>query len=294
MTKQTVFMTGATGLVGSRFVEMYQNNYKVINIDLATGVDITDLSSIEKIIKANPNAKHLIHLAAFTDTNKAMEQKGDLLGLCYQVNVIGTKNIATLCSKYNIHLIHVSTDFVFDGTKNDPYTEEDPTSPIEWYGQTKAIAEEEVKKIPSSVILRIAYPYRANYDLKPDIISKIRMGLESGSLPPQFVDTTITPTFVDDIAKAFDASIRLGSMGIYHVVGDTSLSPYELAKKVAKAYGFDPTIVKSSKLIDYLKTATRPIARNTALSNAKATHDFGINFANIDTGLSNIINQQKL
>lgn len=292
--KIKILATGATGLVGSRFVEMFSDKYEVVNLDLTTGVDITNVATITPFFAAHPDAKHLIHLAAFTDTNKAMEQKGDQSGICYQVNVEGTKNIADACRQNDVHLIHVSTDFIFDGTKNTPYTEEDQASPIEWYGETKAMAERVVLDSGvKSTIVRIAYPYRANYALKPDIITKIRAGLESGKLYPQFTDTTITPTFIDDIARSFDAIITLGKTGIYHVVGSTSLSPYELARLVAKAYNFDENSVKQGSLTEYLKTATRPFARHVAMSNAKASKDLGLIFADLPSGLDMVKSQQS-
>lgn len=293
--KIKILATGATGLVGSRFVEMFADKYEVVNLDLTTGVDITNVATITPFFAAHKDAKHLIHLAAFTDTNKAMEQKGDQSGLCYQVNVEGTKNIVAACLQNDVHLIHISTDFIFDGNKTEPYTEADQASPIEWYGQTKAMAEDVVVGSDvKSTIVRIAYPYRAKYDLKPDIITKIRAGLESGKLYPQFTDTTITPTFVDDIARAFDAIISLGKTGIYHVVGSTSLSPYELARLVAKAYGFDPESVKAGSLTEYLKTATRPFARHVAMSNSKSSKELGLVFADLPSGIDLIKSQQDL
>ena len=200
---QKIILTGATGLVGSRFVELYGSEFEISNLDLATGVDITDETQVDSFIKDHP-ANTLIHLAAFTDTTKAEAEQGNKEGICYRVNVLGTKNIAKACRKYNLHLIHVSTDFVFDGTKTTPYSENDPVSPLGWYGTTKAIAESVVAEIGGSyAIARLSYPYRANFDLKPDLIVKIRQGLVANTLPPQFSDTEITPTFVDDIAASF-------------------------------------------------------------------------------------------
>ncbi len=146
----------------------------------------------------------------------------------------------------------------------------------------------------SSTILRIAYPYRANYALKPDIIGKIRAGLESGQLYPQFSDSTITPTFIDDIARAFAAAADKKPRGIYHIVGNSSLSPYQLAQKVAIAYGFDLLVVKEGSLTEYLKSATRPFARHVAISNAKAAAELGLKFADIDQGIAEIKKQQGL
>ncbi len=295
--KQTILATGATGLVGSRFVEMFVGKYDVINMDLTTGVDITQVETFTPFIAKHPDAKVLIHLAAFTDTNQAFAQSGDKMGICYKVNVEGTNNIADICKKRGIHLIHVSTDFVFDGL-NPPaggYLEDQSLSPIEWYGQTKAMAEGIVAESGASyTIVRLSYPYRASYDLKPDIIKKIRAGLESGKLYPQFTDTLITPTFIDDIASAFDKIIELKPQGIFHTVGSDSLSPYNLARKVATAYGFDPSVVKEGNMTEYSETTARHFARTVVMSNVKASQTIGLHFATIDKGLAELQKQQGL
>jgi dTDP-4-dehydrorhamnose reductase len=286
VSKRSVLATGATGLVGSRFVELYEAEYDVANMDLTTGVDITDRESIRQFVADHPS-ETLIHLAAFTDTNAAFAQTGDKSGLCYRVNVEGTENIAAACREAGIHLIHVSTDFVFDGTKDTPYTEDDPRSPIEWYGKTKAMAEEVVEESGVGyTIVRIAYPYRQEFAAKPDLIKKIRTGLEAGHLYPQFSDSTITPTYVDDIARGFAKLVEDKSHGLYHFVGSTSLSPYELARQIATAFGFDPNVVKKGSLTEYLQTASRPFARHVAMSNSKAQKDLGLTFATLAEGLA--------
>lgn len=285
----SILATGATGLVGSRFVELFASKYTILNMDLTTGVDITSRQTVEDFVAKHQEADVLLHLAAFTDTGKAFAESGNQEGICYKVNVLGTKNIAEICQAKGIHLIHVSTDFVFDGHQTTPYTEDDPVSPLEWYGETKALAEQIVKASGASyTIARLSYPYRAEFAAKPDLIKKIRHGLETGALNPQFSDSLITPTFVDDIARAFDKIIELKPQGILHLTGSTALSPYELAKKVAAAYGFDPGMVKEGSLAKYLKTANRPFAKTVAMSNAKATKLLGLHFMTIDEGLAAI------
>lgn len=291
--KIKILATGATGLIGSRFVEMFAEKYDVVNMDLTTGVDITKVETFKPFFDAHPDAKTLIHLAAFTDTNRAFAEAGDKNGICYKVNVDGTRNIAGICQERGIHLIHVSTDFIFDGTKSEAYTEIDEASPIEWYGSTKAMAEDVVKDTGGRyTIVRLSYPYRANFELKPDLIKKIRTGLETGKLYPQFSDTIITPTFIDDIARAFDRIIELAPQGILHTVGSDSLSPYDLARQVALAYGFDQTLVKEGSLTKYLETAARPFARTVAMSNQKASEVLGIHFMTLAEGLGAIKQQQ--
>ncbi|GAB4027698.1 MAG: dTDP-4-dehydrorhamnose reductase [Candidatus Microgenomates bacterium] len=292
MQKPSLILTGATGLVGSRFVELYSDQFEIHNLDLATGVDITQADQVESFIASHPSTA-LIHLAAFTDTAKAEAESDNKEGICYLVNVEGTKNIVNSCMNHNIFMIHVSTDFVFDGTKNEPYLESDPRSPLGWYGKTKALAEETVEN--SGVryaIARLSYPYRANFSQKPDLIKKIVDGLKSKNLSPRFNDTTITPTLIDDIARGFVSLIESQSPGIYHLVGDTSLSPYELATTVARAYGYDEKLVVPSKLSDYELTHPRIFMRNGSISNQKTKDKLHIKLSTIAEGLRAIKAQQ--
>lgn len=260
-------------------------------MDLTVGVDITKPELIEKFI-SDHSAKVLVHFAAFTDVNKAFEQTDDKAGICYRVNVDGTQNIVDLCKTRDIHLIHISTDFVFSGEQEEPYTEESPRSPIEWYGQTKAMAEELVENSGVDyTIVRLAYPFRANFPDKPDLIANIRKGLEDGTLYPQFSDMTITPTYIDDIATGLEAMISRNPSGIFHLVGSSWVSPYQLAKKVASTFNFDPKIVKKGSLTEYLKSANRPYARTVKLSNDKAKRELGLTLKTIDEALLDITNQ---
>ena len=291
---QTILATGAIGLVGSRFLDLYHDRYQVANMDILSGVDITNKESVVQFIDANP-AEVLLHLAAFTDTGAASAQSGDKNGLCYKVNVIGTQNLAEVCKERGIHLIAVSTDFIFDGQKETPYTEDDTPSPIEWYGETKDIAEKVViESGVSYTIIRLSYPYRANFAGKPDIVKKVRAGLESGKLYPQFSDSLITPTFIDDIAAGFAKVIDTKPKGIFHFVGSSSHSPYVMAQMIAKVYGFDPAVVKEGSLTEYLKSASRPFARHVQMSNAKAKRELELTFADFTTGLAEIKKQQEL
>lgn len=291
---QSIILTGATGLVGSRFVELYGNQYNISNLDLATGVDITSVAQVEQFLSSHP-AEALIHLAAFTDTIRAEAEMGDKEGLCYRVNVLGTRTISMGCKAHNIHLIHVSTDFVFDGSQNEPYTEDARRSPLGWYGTTKALAEEEVENSGASYsIARISYPYRANFPLKSDLISKIRTKLIDGSLPPQFGDSIITPTFVDDIAAGFAKLVDTKAQGIFHLTGGSVHSPYELSRMVADSYGLDKSVLKEGSLTTYLANNPAPLARFGAMNNRKASTQLGLTFKTFAEGLVELKKQQSL
>ena len=107
--------TGLSGLVGSRIVEL-SPQHQFTDLSLDTGCDILKPETLEDIFKTN-SAEVVLHLAAFTNTNADPSQAE----LCRQINVVGTQNIVNLCQKYGKHLIHISTDFVFDGSKAGQY-----------------------------------------------------------------------------------------------------------------------------------------------------------------------------
>ncbi|MDZ7587535.1 MAG: SDR family oxidoreductase, partial [Patescibacteria group bacterium] len=229
----------------------------------------------------------VIHLAAFTDVSRAYQETGNQQGKVYQVNVHGTQNIAQACYKYHHYLIHISTDFVFDGKKPplSGYTEVDQPHPFEWYGQTKLWAEQVV--IDSGcqhVIARLSFPFRSYYPQKLDLIRNILAKIKSRSLYPMFTDQIITPTFIDDICQVLKVFIAKKPQGIYHVVGSSFLSPYELAMKIVNVFNFSEKI-KSCSSKDYLNQDPRPRNQFSKVSNAKLKKDLGLTMKTIDEAL---------
>lgn len=269
-----IIATGITGLVGSRVSELNPDLY-FADISIESGISILDPVALDKVFTDNPDATTVLHLAAFTDTNAAWTQNKDTSGLCYQLNVTGTQNIVSLCQKYNKYLIHISTDFVFDGTKEGKYTEVDSPNPIEWYGETKYLAEKVVldSGIKAS-ILRLAFPYRAAFEPKKDIVRKLIDGFRVGKLYPQWTDHFTSPTFIDDIAIAVRKFIDNQYTGIYHCCGSSAQSPFDMCQTIADVFGFDRPLVVASTLADYIKTlppGSRPWQKNLALDNSKIT-----------------------
>ena len=292
---QVIVSTGLTSMVGSRFVELYQNEFSFTNLDLATGVDITNEELVKEKI-GESSGEVVIHFAGFTDVNAAHEQNGDKKGLCYRLNVLGTRYVAQSCKERGKFLIHISTDFVFDG-ENPPaggYTENDSPHPIEWYGQTKLWAEEEVKKSGARhVIARLTYPYRAHFPQKLDLVRSILKKLQEGNLYPMFTDHIITPAFIDDVAHAFKIFIDKRPTGIFHVVGSSHVSDYELATKIAEVFKLDKSQIKKGSLKEFLKTAKRPYQKNLSTSNAKLKKELGISMSTIEKGLTKMKQQLK-
>lgn len=291
--KLKIIGTGLSGLIGSRVVELLSGKYDFSDLSLKTRVDIANSAQVGKKIRTS-KAQVVLHLAAFTDVDAASKQEGDQNGRCYQVNVVGTQNVISACKDSGKYLIYFSTDFVFDGKKKEPYTEEDKPNPIEWYGKTKFWAEEEVKKTTTAyAIVRPAFPFRTEFKPKTDLVRKIIKGLEENSLPPMFADQLITPTFIDDIAYALDVFIQERPIGIYHLVGSTILSPYELACQVADVFGFDKGKIKKGSLTEFLKTDPRPRHQYLGLSNQKIKKELGIKMRAVKEALQLIKLQRK-
>lgn len=286
--------TGLSGLVGSRFTEL-NPDLVFTDISLTSGFDITKIDSIESVFK-NFSGKFVVHFAAFTDTNMAWDQKGDKNGLCYQVNVVGTQNLIDLCVKYDKHLIHISTDYVFDGSKKTPYNESDQPNPLDWYGETKYLAEKLITDSNSSfTILRIAFPYRANFPDKIDLVRKIIGKLSKSEVCKLFSDQYSTPTFVDDIAVGIRHVIDNPQTGIFHLVGSSSQSIYQMGLLIAQTFGYDQNLIEASSLEEYLKTPNaRPYAQNLSLSNNKFITTFDYQPKSLSEGLILIKSQIQL
>lgn len=277
--------TGLSGLVGSRIVELLKDTFEFDS----SSEDIADKEIITKRI-VNSDSKIVLHLAAKTDVDgcerdKDLKEKGE----AWKVNVLGTENVAKACSKSNKKLVYISTDFVFDGKKSGPYTEDDDPNPINWYGRTKYEGELVVQKSVSKwLILRIAFPYRAKFE-KKDFVRKLIDLLGRGEAFSMVIDEIITPTFIDDIAFALHALIKNNATGIYNVVGDQFLSPYDAGLLIAKIFDFDKSLISTIKREEFFKDrAPRPF--NLSLKNDKIT-GLRIRMRTFEEGLEEIKSQ---
>ncbi|MFA6814259.1 MAG: sugar nucleotide-binding protein [Candidatus Pacebacteria bacterium] len=291
MDKQIILGTGLNGLVGSKFVSDFADHYQFDNLDLRDSqrpVDITNQEQVDRVI-AQSKAKFLIHFAAFTNVTAAFEQKEDKKGLCYQVNVEGTRNIALACQKFNKQLIHISTAYVFDGQKETLYTEEDLLSPIEWYGQTKAWAEEIVQATDNLTwtILRIDQPFRSDPFPKLDVAWKLIKGMRAGKIHPQFSDHFFGPSYIDDFAKVLDAVIRLKLTGLFHATSGEQWTDFAFAQALSQKLKIDYQ-VEAGSLAKYLKTSQRPYQKNTALSVEKLKSVLDFDLKSINSAISEI------
>lgn len=270
-----ILVFGGGGLVGSKFLQLNKEKFE-IDAPGISKVDILDKKQLVDYFKKS-NPQTVINFAAFTDVQGAEEQKGDKKGSCYQINAIGAKNVADLCKSTNIHLIHISTDYVFDGEKAEsPYTEEDKPNPINWYGQTKHFGDQFVLKTRcSSTIFRMSMPYSAHYDLKGDVARFFLRQLKEKNKISAIADQNITPALVDDIAQALFTIVNTKPTGIYHVASTNHTTPLKFAKLIAQTFNLDQTLITPITLEEYNKKKLAKLLKFSWLDPAKFVSEFG-------------------
>ncbi len=290
--KPKIIGLGLSGLVGSRIVELLNEKYEFIDLSISKGIDISKKNTLE-VIKNYKDAKFVLHLAAKADVDgcekdKDLGQDGD----AWKLNVEGVENVANLCKSESKKIIYISTDFVFDGTKKEGeyYIEEDTPNPINWYAKTKFEGEKVVQKSGAEyIIARLAYPYRAKFDIKKDFVKAIIDRLQNGDSVKGVVDHIFCPTFIDDMALAFDKLIENNAAGIYHMVGSEALTPYDAAHKIADVFGFDKSLIsKITREKFFANRAPRPF--NLALRNDKITK-LGVRMKAFEEGLAEVKKQ---
>ncbi len=257
-----VFVTGGSGMVGSRFIELYSKKYKFTTPEYPN-FDITSQEKVKLAIE-NASPEVLINFAAFTDVGAAESQRNDKNGSCWKINVDGVKNLA-YSSASNILFIQISTDMVFSGSKENPgpYSEnnknEDNSDKLTWYGYTKAQGEEIVLKRKNSAILRIIYPVRAKYELKQDYLRRPLALFDQGKLYPMFNDQQVSFAFVDEICIVLDKIIEQKANGVFHASSNDTSTPYEVISYLLEKARGVRGVVKSSSLKDFLKTVDNPV-----------------------------------
>lgn len=294
MNKKQIIGIGITGLVGSRITELLSDKYEFINLSYETGIDISKKETLD-VIKDYKDANYVLHLAAKADVDgcEADKELGEE-GPAWKINVIGTQNVSDYCRDLGKKIIYISTDFAFDGTlpAGEKYSEEDIPNPVNWYAKTKYEGEKVIEKSGADyAIARIAYPYRAKFELRKDFFRAILDNLKVGKEIRGVTDHIFTPTFIDDIAYGLDKLIENDAKGIYHLVGSEALTPYEAAIKIAEVFDLDKSLILKTTREEYFAgKAKRPF--NVALKNDKIKQ-LGVEMKGFAEGLLEVKSQQK-
>jgi dTDP-4-dehydrorhamnose reductase len=255
-----ILIFGADGMLGTDLVKTFSDDYEVIQ-SLEKDLDITSRKAVEDRILALKPA-WVINSAAYTDVDGAETNREK----AFAVNSTGVENIALACTKAKAKLIHFSTDYVFDGTKKEPYTETDPTNPINVYGASKLEGEKKVQKATKEYyILRTQWLYGKNG--KNFVYTVLKLFSERDEL--RIVNDQIgSPTYTVDLAKATREFIEVTPpFGIYNVSNSGHCSWYDFALEIAlkiKKTGVKITPVSSE---EFPRPAKRP--KNSRLDRNK-------------------------
>lgn len=228
-----ILVTGATGQFGSDLVKILSNEYQIIPVS-RNNFDITDFEATRRfIIKHEPDI--IIHTAAFTNVD-ACEKEQDK---AFKVNGLGTRNIAIAARKIGANMVYISTDYVFDGAKEESYREYDKPNPINIYGESKLLGEEFVKEqLNSFFIIRTAWLYGTTGNNFVKTMLKLAHGRDEIKVVN---DQCGTPTYSKDLAKQIEKLIQTEFYGTYHCTSQGSCSWYEFALEIFKAIGYEIT-----------------------------------------------------
>lgn len=229
--KTKVLVTGANSQLAKTIKELYNYNTDNVIFDFASKkeLDISDKDSLTSYFSTH-NFDYCINCAAYTNVEEAETN----MDLAFKINSEGVKNLAEVCKLNSTILIHISTDFVFDGKKQEPYNEEDSTNPLNVYGASKLAGEKHVEAIlPSHFIIRTSWLYSVyGKNFVKTIISKIK---EKKKL--QIVTTQIgTPTSCIDLSEFiyFLIKSKIKKFGLYNFSALGQASWYEFAKQIQK------------------------------------------------------------
>ena len=294
MGMKKILVTGSNGLLGQKLVHLILDHSNHILLATSKGenrlksrsdfdyrsLDITDKNRVDSIVSEfEPDV--LINSAAMTNVDACESNKEN----CIALNVDGVKNLVAACENHNTHLIHVSTDFVFDG-KAGPYSENDQPNPLSFYGQSKYDSELIVSNSSLSKwsIARTIIIYGIVENMsKSNVVLWAKSALESGSELKIVDDQFRSPTYADDLAKGCLLIAEKEKNGIYHLSGKESMSILELVYRVADFYGLDKSTISPVKSESLNRAAKRPPVTGFVLD--KANKELGYYPLSFNDGL---------
>ena len=248
-----ILVTGSNGQLGSEMVALQpqETHHQWFNLDI-NELDITDKNAVEQFV-VNNKIDGIINCAAYTNVDKAEED----VALCYKVNRDAPQYLAQAIEKVGGFIIHISTDYVFDGTNNIPYTEQDKPNPVTIYGKSKIEGEQYVcESCKQHIIIRTAWVY-SSYG-KNFVKTMIKLGEEKPSLGVIF-DQIGSPTYARDLAKAIITIVNQGiKPGIYNFSNKGVISWYDFTKHIHQLANITSCKVAPIHTADYPTLAQRP------------------------------------
>jgi dTDP-4-dehydrorhamnose reductase len=297
-----VLLTGSNGLLGQKLVALLHSAPGVELVATARGanrlasiypsvrflpLDVTDAAQVQQVL-TQEQPTHVIHAAAMTQVDDCEANKE----ACWAQNVTAVMHLAAACAKLNIHLTHLSTDFVFNGTEA-LLTEEALPDPISHYGASKLAAEHVVQATAGLrwAIARTVLVYGTSLaGGRSNIVLWVRDSLRKQQKIKVVNDQWRTPTLAEDLAQGCWLLAQQSAQGIYHLSGRELLTPYQLAHQVAAQFELDATLLEAVTSETFMQAARRP--PRTGFRIDKAERELGYSPRTLAQGLA--LMQQQL
>lgn len=288
-----ILVCGSNGLLGQRLALMLgnQTEYEVLNTSHHrsfvfdhrlfdyTQLDLTRKSDVKSLISSfHPDV--ILNAAGATNVDWCETHRED----AWNVNVGGVEHLIEGARKVGARLVHVSTDYVFDG-KSGNYAEEDKPNPINYYGKTKLAGENAVRIADIEyAIVRTVVVYGHGYQVKQNFALWVINSLKTRT-PIRCVDDQVsTPTYVGDLASGVIKIAELGKSGLFHIGGSEKISRYDFAVRIAGHFGLDASSIERIKSADLKQKAARPM--DTTFVILKAEIELGLKPSNIEQGMT--------
>jgi dTDP-4-dehydrorhamnose reductase len=240
-----VAVIGANGQLGSDICSEFSSSGNEVIKLLHDNIEISDLDSVSRVLK-QAKANLIVNTAAMHNVEKCESDPAH----SFAVNGIGARNLALVCNDLNSTLVHISTDYVFDGRKTAPYTEMDCVSPLNVYGNTKVSGEQFILSIANKyIIIRTSgiyghKPCRAKGGLN---FVELMLKLAKEKSEIRVVnDEFLTPTSTIDLARQIVKMTSCDGYGLYHATSEGSCSWFEFAKKIFELAGLSPNLKMAS------------------------------------------------
>ncbi len=274
-----ILVTGSNGLLGQKLSALLlekgipflatgvgENRNPSLPSDLYRTMDVTSKPSIHDVF-LDFQPTHVIHGAAMTNVDACETDREG----CWTLNVTATELLVEICSDKNIHLTHVSTDFIFDG-KNGPYREEDQPNPLSFYGESKLKAEEVVKagSMPHAILRTVLVYGITPHMSRSNIVLWAKGALEKGQTISVVNDQFRTPTLAEDLAMGCYLAATKHAQGIFNISGKDFMSIFQLVERVAKYFHLSTENVVQVSSSTLNQAAQRPPITGFILDKAAA------------------------
>ena len=245
-----IIVTGAAGMLGSDLVRRLSVGHEAIGVTRREFDIMDELNILKTVGEIQPD--WVIHCAAYTNVD-GCEKEPDK---AFSVNAEGARNVAKACWGAKARMLYVSTDYVYDGKKTEPYVETDPVGPLNVYGQSKLKGEQEVLKVlPDALVVRTSWLFGKN---GPNFVEAILAQVGKKDELSVVSDQVGNPTYTVDLADALTRLVEADASGIFHAANNGHCSWFEYAKEILKLYGAEGITVKPVTTAELGRPALRP------------------------------------